>query len=265
MSIALSTLVLFFLLIPGIVFRRFYYSEEFSREYFKETFFGVFISTIIPSLLFHFVWYFSVKLFCQQVDLYILGDIVSQQPSQSSFQNIQDNSFKILFYNLTMFIASGFSGYWLKKLVRKYKLDRSFKFFRFQNSWHYILKGEFFDFPRADISLDRDTVEDIEFVFVDAILEINGESYLYDGILVDYELSNTGSGLETISLTNAQRRKISDDSKISKKGKKKDNSKKYYPISGHILVLKYNETRNLNFTYFTLEYDNGNFTPRLVE
>ena len=164
-----------------------------------------------------------------------------------------------------MFIVSGLSGYLLKKHVRKNKLDRSFKFFRFQNSWHYILKGEFFDFPRADISLDRDTVEDIEFVFVDAILEINGESYLYDGILVDYELSNTGSGLETISLTNAQRRKISDDSKISKKGKKKDNSKKYYAISGHILVLKYNETRNLNFTYFTLEYDNGNFTPRLVE
>ena len=265
MSIALSTLVLFFLLIPGIIFRRFYYCEEFSREYFKETFFGVFISTIIPSLLFHFIWYFSIKMFCQHVDLYVLGDIVSSQPSQSSFENIQNNSFKILIYNSSMFIASGFSGYWIKKLVRKNKLDRNYKFFRFQNSWHYILKGEFFDFPRADISLDRDTVEDIEFVFVDAILEFNNESYLYDGILVDYELSNTDSGLETISLTNAQRRKISDDSKISKKGNKKDNSKKYYPITGHILVLKYSEVKNLNFTYLTLDYDDNSFTPRLVE
>lgn len=264
MSIALSTLVLFFLLVPGILFRRFYYSEEFSKEYFKETFFGVFISTILPSLFFHFLWYFIVKIFGQQVDLFVLGDIVSQQPSSISFQNLQDNSIKILFYNLTMFVVAGAGGYWLKKIVRKEKWDRLYKFFRFQNSWHYILKGEFFDFPRADITLDEDTVEDIEFVFVDAIIEINGVSYLYDGILVDYEL-NGNNGLETISLTNAQRRKLDDDSIISKKGKKKDNSKKYYPIGGHIIVLKYCELKNLNFTYLTLDDDGDSLTPRLVE
>ncbi len=264
MSIALSTLVLFFLLIPGIIFRRFYFSEEFSGEYFKETFFGVFISTILPSLLFHFLWYFLVKIFNQQVDLFILGDIVSQQPSKYSFENIQNNSFKILSHNLSMFIVAGYSGYYIKKLVRRRKWDRTYKFFRFQNSWHYILKGEFFDFPRADMALEKDTVEDIEFVFIDAIAEIYGESYLYDGILVDYELSNDG-GLETISITNAQRRKLSDDSDISKKGDKKDNSDKYYPISGHILVLKYCELKNLNFTYLTLDIKEDEYQARLVE
>ena len=87
---------------------------------------------------------------------------------------------------------------------------------------------------------------------------------LYDGILVDYELSNQG-GLETISITNAQRRKLADDSGITKKGTKKDNSSKYYPISGHILILKYVEIKNLNFTYFTLELENDQYIPRLVE
>jgi len=87
---------------------------------------------------------------------------------------------------------------------------------------------------------------------------------LYDGILVDYEL-NGNNGLETISLTNAQRRKLDDDSIISKKGKKKDNSKKYYPIGGHIIVLKYCELKNLNFTYLTLDDDGDSLTPRLVE
>ncbi|MEW7279369.1 hypothetical protein ABW636_12315 [Aquimarina sp. 2201CG1-2-11] len=163
-----------------------------------------------------------------------------------------------------MFITSGLSGYLIKKGVRKYKLDRTFKFFRFQNSWHYILKGEFFDFPRADMVLEKDTVEDIEFVFIDAITEINGESFIYDGILVDYELSNEG-GLETISITNAQRRKLSDDSEISKNGKRKDNSNKYYPISGHILVLKYCELKNLNFTYLTLDHKKDEYKARLVE
>jgi hypothetical protein len=263
-SIALSTLVLFFLLIPGIAFRRFYISEEFSGEYFKETFFGVFISTILPSLVFHFIWFFSAKLIGQNVNLYVLADIISQEPNNTSFLNIQDNSLKILLYNISMFGIAGLSGYFFKNIVRNKKWDRNYKFFRFQNSWHYILKGEFFDFPRAEINLEVDTVEDIEFVFVDAITDLNGETFLYDGILVDYELSNLG-GLETISITNAQRRKLSDDSRISKKGNKKSNHSKYYPIVGHILVLKYDELKNINFSYLTLDILKNSYVPRLVE
>lgn len=265
MNLALSTFLLFFLLIPGILFRRFYYSEEFSKEYFKETFFGVFIATFLPSLFFHFLWYFLVQLFNQEVDLYVLADILSQESEKNSFKNIEINSSNILLYNATMFLVAGLSGYVLKKIVRMYKWDRLTKFFRFQNSWHYILKGEFFDFPRANMSLDEDTVEDIEFVFVDAIVEINDESYLYDGILVDYELSNDG-GLNYINLTGAQRRNIKNDSKITE-GSKEDNSDKYYPIKGHTLLLKYSEIKNLNFTYYTLSYnpEKQEFTPREVE
>jgi len=264
MSIALSTLILFFLLIPGILFRRFYYTEEFSREYFRETFFAVFIATILPSLFFQFTWYFLAKPFGYFIDLYILADIVSSNPNQESFKNLENNSSQILIYNSSMFAIAGFSGYLLKQIVRSQKWDRRFKFFRFQNSWHYILQGEFFDFPRAEINLYNDNVEDIELVFVDAVIEMAGETYLYDGILVDYNLSQDG-GLETISLSNPKRRKLSDDCKITKKGKKKDNSSKYYPITGHILVLKYCELKNLNFKYITLEaLDEDGFILREV-
>jgi hypothetical protein len=206
-----------------------------------------------------------VKIFNQEVDLFILANILSQNPEKSSFSNIQQNSINILLYNASMFLVAGVSGYSLKKVVRKQKWDRLNKFFRFQNSWHYVLKGEFFDFPKADITLDEDTVEDIEFVFIDAIVEINNESYLYDGILVDYELSNDG-GLRNISLTGAERRNLKNDSKIVD-GIKADNSGKYYPIKGHILLLKYSEIKNLNFTYYTLTFDKekGEFTPREVE
>lgn len=254
MSIALSTLVLFFLLIPGVLFRRLYYTEEFSRQYFKETFSAVFIATIVPSLLFQVIWYFLSKLIGFEVDLTILGDLVSREPKQGTFENIMLHSGSILWYNVSMFLVAGLSGYFLKKLVRSRHWDRSFKFFRFQNSWHYILKGEFFDFPRAQFTLVEDTVEDIEFVFVDAVVEIGGESYLYDGILVDYNLSHDG-GLETISLSNTKRRRLFDDSTINSTGKKEDNSNKYYPITGHILVLKYSEIKNLNFKYLRLDLD----------
>ena len=264
MSIALSTLILFFLLIPGIAFRRFYYSEEFSREYFRETFFAVFIATILPSLFFQLLWYCLAVLFGHKVDLFVFGDIVSSNPTKESFENLENNAVKILAYNASMFIIAGFSGYLLKQIVRNRRWDRTHKFFRFQNSWHYILKGEFFDFPRAEITLERDTVEDIEFVFVDVVTEINSETFIYDGILVDYELSRDG-GLDTISITNAQRRNIEDDCEISKRGKKKDNLSKYYPIEGHILVLKYCEIKNLNFSYYTLDLKEDEWVPRMVE
>ena len=170
MSIALSTLILFFLLVPGIVFRRFYYSEEFSRQYFKETFFGVFTATILPSLFFHVLWYFISPLIGYAVDLNVFGDIISAKPDDSSFNNIAENSINIVVYNLSMFTVAGFSGYFIKKLIRLWRWDRRFKLFRFQNAWHYVLKGEIFDFPRAEIALARDSVEDIELVFVDAIV-----------------------------------------------------------------------------------------------
>lgn len=265
MNIAFSTLLLFFLLIPGILFRKFYYSEEFSKEYFKETFFGVFIATFLPSVIFQITWYFLVMILNFEVDLYTVADIISQKPDKNSFINLKNNSLNIIVYNITMFISAIVLGYSLKQTVRRYKWDRKFKFFRFQNSWHYILKGEFFDFPRANMSLEKDTVEDIEFVFIDAIVEINNECYLYDGILVDYELSSDG-GLKNISLTKAVRRKINDDSVIID-GIKSDNSENYYPIKGHVLLFKYSEIKNLNFTYYTLTYDDESkeYSPKQVE
>ncbi|MDE3743999.1 hypothetical protein [Maribacter polysaccharolyticus] len=264
MNIALSTIVLFFLLIPGILFRRFYYSEEFSREYFKSTFFEVFISTILPSLILQLIWYIFAKLICQHVDLNILADLVSAKPSEETFLNIQNNSVKIIVYNISLFTFSSVTGFYCKQIVRKYKWDRRYKYLRYQNSWHYILKGEFFDFPRADISLEKDEVEDIEFVFVDVIVQIGGESYLYDGLLVDYELSKDG-GLETLSIKNAQRRKLSHDSEIGKEREKSDNSSNYYPIMGHILLLKYSEMKNLNFSYYRLDQTADVLRPRMVE
>lgn len=84
---------------------------------------------------------------------------------------------------------------------------------------------------------------------------------LYDGILVDYELSYDG-GLDTVTLAEAHRRKLSDDPN-SLDTKLKD---PYYKIEGHILLIKYSETKNLNFTYYTLDHNKEDeFMPRKVQ
>ncbi len=260
MNIAFSTLLLFFLLLPGIFYRRFYYSEEFSKQYFRETFFGIFISTFIPSLLFQAIWLLFAKSVQYEVDLKMVFHLISATADAATFQNIEQNLIPILGYNLSMLISASILGRLSKNIVRMQKWDRKYKHFRFQNAWHYILKGEFFDFPRANITLEKDTVEDIEFVFVDALVELDDIAIIYDGILVDYELNKTG-GLEHISLKNVQRRFIH----INSLQPPIDKDETLYPIQGHIMVLKYSELKNVNFSYYTLERDEDVLTPRLVQ
>ena len=269
MSLALSTLVFFLFLVPGIVFRKLYYSEEFSKQYFKESIFAVFISTILPSLFFQTLWFFSADILTKYyVDLEIFGNLLSSSPKPSTFENIQNFSVQILMYQASMLIVAATSGYVFRKIVRYKNWDRRKKIFRFQNHWHYILKGEFYDFPRANISLKNDTVRDIEFVFVDALIETADGTYIYDGILVDYELSNNG-GLDTISLAETERRKLTDDRQKRSEDSRDSNSKSdnpYYTIEGHILLLKYCEIKNLNFTYYTLDQnEDDSYVPRKVK
>ena len=278
MSFAFSAIVLFILFLPGIAFRRFYFSEEFSNEYYKESFFAVFVSTIVPSLIFQALWlnlayslyglqYFGFweslesletnelifKAYCVEVSpsFKLLGGLVSGSPTQDSFASLQKYLSWVSLYHGSMVLFSGIVGYVGRKLVRFYKLDRRYKIFRYRNFWHYFLRGEFYDFPRAEIQLTENSTEDIDFRFVDIVVNIGGQQYLYDGILVDYELSKDG-GLDTISLTDTKRRKLTDDG-IDENGQIIDNSSKYYEVKGHVVLFKYSEISNINMTYWRLD------------
>lgn len=167
---------------------------------------------------------------------------------------------------MSLNLTAGYLGHLSKQIVRLRIWDRRRKVFRFQNSWHYILKGEFFDFPRAAYDLEVDKVEDIEMVFVDALVNTNDGTVIYDGILVDYELSSDG-GLETITFKESERRFLKNDSCEQKcecsQGEVVDsavtgNKKNYYKIPGHLLILKYSEILNLNFTYYKITKDVDN-------
>lgn len=250
MGIAFSTLLIRSTLIPGIIYRKTYYSEEFSKQYFKTSFFGVLSSTLIPSIIFQILFVF---IFNSKIDFEIVHNVFLGKIDGRIINNITNNHWKILFYFIVLSVISALSGYLLKKIIRYYKLDRKLKFFRFHNSWHYILKGEIFDFPKANINLLNDEVEDIELIFIDALLEINNQAILYNGILVDYELNQNTSGLETISLKSTKRRCLSKDRTINTSNNQyNSNTHDYYPIDGHILVLKYSDLKNLNFTYYKL-------------
>lgn len=296
MNIAFSTIIILFLLLPGQIFRRFYYSEEFSKQYFKQSVNELFVAVFIPSLVFHSIWILTVPLFNYYVDLRILGEILlSKDYPVIAFESIQSMIKPILVYHLTIFLFAGFIGFFLKMLIRKARLDLKIKMLRFQNSWHYILTGEFFEFPRASTWLEDDTIDDIELRYVDALVEVNGTAVIYDGILVDYELSKEG-GLDYLTLYNVQRRYLKDDprnkeilpevdSEVEQKNEpeleseveeendsdedvklENINNPEPYNIPGHILLLPYSKILNLNFTYYkVIELSNGEFDVQEVE
>ena len=258
MSIAFSTIVLILFLLPGLVFRRSYFTEEFSKQYFKASPFAIFISSFIPSLVIHLVGFYSVPcLTSYYIDLSVLVKLFTDQFDQQCADNIKLYSTAIIKYNITLVLFAAILGAMSKRFVRYLKWDRKYKMFRFRNAWHYIVTGELFDFPRVNMSLDTDEVKDIELVFCNVLMELNNTSYLYDGILVDYEL-NENNGLSRISLANTQRRKIDND--------EIDSSTRYYHIKGHVMIFEYSKVKNINFSYYTVRYNQNasNFNLELV-
>lgn len=298
MNFAFSTIIFFLLLLPGQIFRRYYFTGEFSRQYFTQTINELFVAVFIPSLVLHGLWILLVPVFSHYVvDLRILGELIlSKDYPANAFATIQKYIHQIILYHLSIFIFSAGIGFLLKFVVRKTGFDLRFKLFRFQNSWHYILSGEFFGFYRVATPLMEDTIADIEVRYVDALVEVGGVGVIYDGILVDYELSKDG-GLEYLTLFDVNRRYMKDDpiqegEEEETSGDSEEDAVKSeefhnagelsgetpvevpalagsdtkmeeqlsYHITGDILVIPYNKIINLNMSYYkVVQIDDENY------
>jgi len=245
-NIAITTIILAILLLPGIVFRRFYYTEEFSKQYQRKNFFELFFSSLIPSLLFHSIWFFVIQAFGYSIDFEVIGYLFSKN-SDLAYSNIDKFFPQIILYHLSIILFAVFVGFFSKKIIRNNRIDRRIKFFRFSNSWHYLFSGEFFDFPRAAFNI-REDVDEIEYFYVDVVVDTNYGTLLYEGFLVDYELDDLGE-LDYISIKETQRRLLKDD-----------NSSDKYDIPGHIIIIPYSSIKNINLTFLKLDIEeiNGN-------
>lgn len=280
MNIAFSTILVFLFLLPGLAFRRLYFTGEFSKEYFRSSGFEIFFLAIIPAIIFHTLGYnLTPYILPLKIDLWILhlhipklgidmeriGMLLIGKGSevyvQESFSKIAKHYNYIVSYNIGITIIAGASGFIVKALIRNLKLDRWIKILRFQNEWHYILSSEILEFPKVKRKSPYNrSGKTLSAVWVDALVDLGEKEggTLYSGILEDYKLSKDG-GLELIYLTHAYRRFIEDDpladstdqntrSTFSLFGKK-ENEDPYYYMPEHYFILKYEEIKNLNVFY----------------
>ncbi|MGC3948350.1 MAG: hypothetical protein QM762_28235 [Chryseolinea sp.] len=235
MALALSTLSLFLFFLPGIAFKRAYLSSVFSRKakfsgLVDEVFWAVF-----PSIIMHFVAFGILSLAAAllnfqfnitQLFTVLIGN-TSDQPSVVSF----------LYYCVSVIGVAYVAGHVSRRVVRILKLDRRFRLFRFSNDWHYLLSGEFLDFPEVP-----DHPEEVSFKLVNVLTQTGGDTMIYIGELIHFTLSDEG-GLDTIVLKDAKRRFLKDDLVENR----------YYDIPGRYITIPYKTILNINIRYFYIE------------
>ena len=255
MNIALATLTLLIILYPGFLFRRFYYTGEFSKEYFKQSITDLIFSSIPPGFLLHFAGYHLLIKNRSEIDISTLGTLLSGTSDSiavtRAFKSVYQHTSSIIAYFLVISLLAMLVGYLTRLFVRNLKLDRHIRLFRFQNEWHYIFSGEIIDFPKV-----WGESTEIDCTYIDALVSTSEGTVIYSGLLSEYVLSREG-GIDRIYLTNTKRRFFKDDqvnaTNPSAEGANvSDDDERYYYMPGEFFVIPYTQIINMNVTYYSV-------------
>jgi hypothetical protein len=138
-------------------------------------------------------------------------------------------------------------GYLGHQVVRQAHLDHKTKLFRFNNYWYYMLRGEVLLFAESR----AEEVEVPDGVYLSAVVSHSSKNYLYRGLVYDFTFDDDGT-LDTIVLTDAQRRDLMEDSPPGADSVHPDEDPRYYDIKGDYLILQYSRIVTLNLDYFWL-------------
>ncbi len=252
MNIALATLTLLIILYPGFLFRRFYFTGEFSKEYFKQSVTDLIFSSILPGFFIHFIGYLLFIKGRSQIDVITIGTLLSGTSDSikvtEAFKAVYQKAPSIAGYFFGVSVVGMAAGFAAKLIVRKLKLDRKVKMFRFQNEWHYIFSGEILDFPKVP-----GNAEDIDCSYVDALVKTDEGTIIYTGLLADYILTKEG-GIDRIYLTDVKRRFFKDDisNKVEQPSELDEsaNDSRYYYLPGRFFIISYSQIINLHVTYY---------------
>jgi hypothetical protein len=166
----------------------------------------------------------------------------------------------VILYFLCLYVFAWFIGLAFHWIVRGNQLDWKFQRLRFDNDWHYLLKGEVLAFHDREYGgLDRRSGRgsgppERAGTVITAIVDLKEASYLYLGILIDYFFDVDGN-LDRLLLEGVKRRPLKDD-----RSKPTDESEspsyfdgRFYDIHARYFVIRMSETRTLGVDYITLE------------
>ncbi|RYM34217.1 hypothetical protein ERX46_09690 [Brumimicrobium glaciale] len=236
--------VIILILFPGLIFRRFYYYGEFSKQFNSGlNLVRLIASAIIPGIivLSSFYWFYDTFFSKIDIDGIInkLKDINNPEHRQNKNSGVSINNLikqEVFPFIGFLYLSSLFLGTLTGRLVRITRIDIKFKILRFKNHWFYLFNGHHAKFKKMK-HLERKNKKHL-FTKADILIDSNSKTLLYSGIIVDYELNeNDCTVLNKVILQNADRYSIRDNTKIA------------VSIPGTILVVDCSSIKNINLTY----------------
>lgn len=246
MEIAINSLLIFVLLVfPGIIFRRFYYVGEFSKQFNSANWLNSFYISIVPGILIQvltLVFFLSFVFKITYENPIVCYVNVFYKSLQSNV--IPDFLFSISFlkylgiYFLLMILFSAILAQICWIIVRKFNLDIKFKPLRFSNYWHYYFSGEIIQTKSFKSIRDMNNGAKVILSEADVLIDLgNGDNKLYKGIVAQYTICKDSGDLKNIYLTQARRYK------------RTDIGVELIDIPGDILILPYEKILNINLKY----------------
>lgn len=271
------------IVIPGILFRRFFFYGEFSKQFnTKDPVLHSIFFSIIPGILMQLICVFIYNLFIgfdsSYLDVFtVFRDITSdgtngtQKPTEDFLNN---DIITFLLYSLFAFSFSSFLGWACSRFIRVRHWDKKYKLYRFKNQWYYVFSGEilkmkkFKEAHKDSFKTDKGKEQDTLITYADILVSVsdqNDRKELYTGYVVDYDLkSDDITQLDKIYLIDTHRYKKKnkildkDGVEIKDKTETKENedrdkkptlSRNRFKVPGDVFVLNANNIVNLNLTY----------------
>ena len=263
-GIALLLLVAF---LPGLAFRRLYFTGPFSKQYGKPRLDGLLVAAFVPALPLQLLgrawsaawgtWWFyellSARLFGSEYIERFAHGASGPHPVRN-----------LVLQQLVLVVIGAVAGLLCRTIVRNLKLDIRFKTLRFDNVWQYILRGEMYGFP--EIKVDRHSTgafvvdpAKVDGVTVDILVSTAGQPVIYKGELVDYHLG-ADSTIKYLIMSNVSRRSLAKDpEELAKRADEVRSTAKerFYAIPGHALVFKGEHILNINVHFARMRRDDG--------
>ncbi|MBB5498773.1 hypothetical protein [Paraburkholderia sp. MM5384-R2] len=250
MNVAFPALFLFLVVLPGFLFRQFFQRNEV-RTFDHAPFSAVVLKALLCAALFNGAAVIAARIAGYVIEL---GDIVRLLVGGAS--SLKDLDGRLTWLNLHPVTGVGYfvlttglalvAAFIWRGAVQYWELDRMGHplagVARGDAPWYYLFSG--LDHPREDA---------IDGAMVAAVVEFKEGSFLYTGVLGDYEVNVDGQ-LDRLLLVQAQRRKLETDRKYDATNDQFiEGPTRFYPIAGDVFVLRYEEVKTLNVTYLTLD------------
>ncbi|KAF2335460.1 hypothetical protein [Flavobacterium daemonense] len=261
MEIALNSFVLFLLFIfPGIVFRRFYYVGEFSKQFNSGNWINTIYISLVPGLIIQIISYFAfVNLINANLsfnNFEFINSIYKKIKKDSlpkELFNFELLSWIFLYLFTTVFISFIIAQIcW--KVVRTFNLDIQFSTLRFNNYWHYYLSGESLKFKDFKGLLpDKSLI--VALTEADVLVDVgNDGTKLYKGLIRQHTICKNSGDLKAIYLTDVRRYRKNFE----------NNSVEIKDVPGHIMILPAEKIININLTYITRHKKQTNYSALIL-